>query len=123
MTDTVSRPKHLYLAKTASFPGYWGSSEESPHHAIASCCLEGASRTGVFVVYDGYEGCRGSEMGGWVYLEAHGEPVLDGVYDAAGSYLGSSLSDAAKSARNGDFQPEHNALDWDAFRKLKDHKG
>ena len=120
--ENATKPAQLFLAATASFPGYWGSSKESPHHAIASACLEGANRGGVFVVYDAYEGCRFDGFGGLTYLIDHGEPKIDGIYDAAGNLLGETMEEAAKDAKAGYFQPEHNALDWENFRRLRDHK-
>jgi hypothetical protein len=116
------KPAHIFIAKTASFPGYWGSSKEGTHHAIASCCDVGADRGSVFVVYDAYEGCRMSEMGGMVYLEEHGEPTIEGVYDAAGNYLGSDLCEASKDFSEGYKTIEDCALSAESIRSLKAHK-
>lgn len=118
------KPQVRFIAVEVKTPGFWGASPEGPHHAIAFACDEGADRQGLFRVYEAYDGCYISEMtGGLVYLTEHGEPKIEGYYDAAGTWLGDDLADLAKEARKGAYQPEHNALGWEAYLNLRDYKG
>ena len=118
------KPKQMYLAKSVTFPGYWGMSADGTHHAIATCCDQGADRQGLFAVYDAYEGCSIGGMGGMTYLEEHGEPKIEGIYDAAGNRFGDDLLDAAETARDGwGFCPGESAVGKKQFDQLKAHKG
>lgn len=116
------KPQTRYIAVEVKIPGCWGASPEGPHHAIAFACDEGADRCGLFRVYEAYDGCYINEMGGLTYLTDHGEPKIDGYYDAAGSWLGDDLATLANEARKGSHQPEHTALDWSTYKKLREHK-
>lgn len=119
----MAKPKQLFIAKTANFQGCWGSSLDSPHAAIAMACEHGAKRSSVFIVYDAYEGCSVGEMGGLRYLMDHGEPPVDGCYDAAGNLLGSDLADAAAQARcYGEWEPTESALNATSWADLLKHK-
>lgn len=113
MTD---KPAQRYLAMELAFPGTWGASPDGFHQAIAFACDEGADRGSVFVVYDAYDGCYFGGMGGMVYLEAHGQPEIYGVYDAAGNLLGSTIEEAQE------YLPPDNALSEKAVTILKKYK-
>jgi hypothetical protein len=98
---TVEKPAALWFASTPSLPGYWGSSKDGALHSIASCRDAGASPDDIFIARKAYEGCHFDDFGGLTYLADHGEPAIEGIYDAAGRQLGDDLADAAKEAREG----------------------
>jgi hypothetical protein len=119
----TEKPEQLWIATNGSFPGYWGAHKDGPHHAIVRCLGAGASRGSVFVVYDAYKGCYMDGMGNMIYLEAHGEPEVEGVYDATGQWLGETLADVAERCRSEDwFVPEHPVLSKETVDSLKKHK-
>lgn len=118
----ADKPEVLYIAATASFPGYWGSHEDGPHHAIVECIEIGADRGGVFVIYEAYKGCSMNEMGGLTYLTEHGKPEVEGVYDATGQWLGENLMDVAERCQTQDWFPaEHPILSKETIASLKRH--
>lgn len=112
----------VYLATTATFPGYWGKHADGHHHAIAECCSEGAARDGVFVVYLVHKEAYMDGFGNLCRPEGSAEPELDGVYDAAGFTLGENLTDAADRARDDWWGTDDTALGAKALKALKEHK-
>ena len=119
----ADKPQALYIATTATFPGYWGSHKDGPHHAIVECIEAGADRGNVFVVYEAYEGCYMSDMGGMIYLKDHGQPKVEAVYDATGQWLGDILAEVAKDCQTQDWwAPEHPVLSRETINSLRRHE-
>lgn len=118
----TERPTQRFIAMEAKYPGSWGASPDGAHQAIAFACDAGADRLGVFLVYDAYDGCYVIDMGGLVWLEDHGEPKLDGIYDAAGSYLADTINELLEDIRKGYIEPEERAFHKDAIRHIKPTK-
>ena len=55
--EAAAKPKTRWIATSGTFPGYWGAHADGAHHAIVECIDAGASRGGIFVVYEAYDGC------------------------------------------------------------------
>ena len=119
MTDKVNDV--LYLARTPD-PVYWsaGWHEDSPLHAIASARQNYGSSGNVYMVYKGAMGTTVNGMGGFTYPSDADEPKLEGIYDAAGNWLGTTLAKVAKEFAKGEFYGEH-CLDDKTIKALKRH--
>jgi hypothetical protein len=122
----TSEKTRVYLAKTPSAFGYWGKHKDGVHHAIAQCCDSGASRFGIFVVYEGPESMTCCPVRGDLLWDIDPElpddkPTLDGIYTAGGIHLADSLAGLAEDVRRGRIEPEEYALDRDTVRSLKAH--
>lgn len=121
--EQTAQSECAYLARTPTFPGYWGTSKDGPHHAIASCCEAGANRFGIFAVWRGGPSLTASEMDGSLqWTRGEPEPVMEGIYTAQGCHLGESLAEVAEDVRRGYLEPEEYALDRDTVAALKAHK-
>lgn len=121
--EQTEQSECAYLARTPTFPGYWGTSKDGPHHAIASCCDAGANRFGIFAVYRGGPSLTASEMDGSLeWAKGEPEPVLEGIYTASGMCIGENLAELAEDVRRGRVEPDEYALDRDTVRNLKAHK-
>lgn len=121
--EQTEQSGRTFLATTPTFPGYWGRHEESPHHAIASCCEAGANRFGIFIVHQGHPTLRVNDFGSLQWEgEPEDKPTVEGVYTAAGSWLADSLAELAEDVRKGRIEPEEHALDRETVRALKAHK-
>lgn len=121
----MEKPEVRFIAKTPTWPGYWGAHKDSPHHAIVECLGAGADRGNVFVVYEAYKGCYLDDMGGSVYLTDHGNPFEkpEGIYDAAGQWLGETLEEVAKDCQTQDWwADEHAVISRETIAALKKHK-
>lgn len=122
--EQTNKSGRTFLATTPTFPGYWGRHEDSPHHAIASCCQEGASPGGIFIVHAGPASLRVDMMGTGMEWEGDPDdkPTLEGVFTASGCWLGSSLAEVAEDVRKGNLIPDEHALNRETVRALKAHK-
>lgn len=122
----TEKPATRYIATSGTFPGYWGAHKDGPHHAIVECLAAGASRGGIFVVYEAYEGCGIDGMGRTTYLVEHGDPFEkpEGVYDATGAWLGDDLNAVAAEFQRGDWQwrAEETILSKETVKSLRSHK-
>lgn len=127
--EQTEQSERTFLAKTPSFPGYWGRHKDGPHHAIAECCSAGAHRFGIFVVYEGPASMDCDPMLGGLRWdidpdkpEAEQEPKLDGIYTASGIHLGDSLAEVAEDVRKRRIEPDEYGLDRETVSALKAHK-
>lgn len=116
-----------YLARTPTAAGYWGKHPDGVHHAIAQCCDGGASRFGIFAVYEGPVSMSCCPVRGNLEWDIDpenpdDEPRLDGIYTAGGIHLAETLAELAEDIRRGRVEPEEYALDRETVRALKAHK-
>lgn len=114
--------KQTYLARSPDAMGYWGKHPDGPHHAIATCCEQGANRFGLFLVFRGPESmvCDGIH-GGLQWEGPADEPTLEGVYTASGAWVGDSLTEVAKDLQSGMFNPEEFGIDRKTVEALRYH--
>lgn len=119
MTDEVKNV--LYIARTPD-PIYWsaGWHTDGPLHAIASARENYGSSGDVYMVFKGAVGTTVNGMGGFTYPRDADEPKLEGIYDAAGNWLGTTLAKVAKEFAKGEFYGEH-CLDDKTIKALKRH--
>jgi hypothetical protein len=117
MTDKVNEV--LYLARTPD-PIYWsaGWHKDGPLHAIASARENYGSSGDVYMVYKGAIGTTVNGMGGFTYPRDADEPKLDGIYDAAGNWLGETLAEVARDFAKDEVYFDH-CLDAKTIEALK----
>lgn len=119
MTDEVKNV--LYIARTPD-PIYWsaGWHKDGPLHAIASARENYGSSGDVYMVYKGAEGTSIDGMGNMTYPRDAAEPKLEGIYDAAGNWLGNTLEEVARDFAKGEVYCDH-CLDDKTIEALKRH--
>ena len=119
MTDEVKNV--LYIARTPD-PIYWsaGWHKDGPLHAIASARENYGSSGDVYMVYKGAEGTSIDGMGIMTYPRDAAEPKLEGIYDAAGNWLGNTLEEVARDFAKGEVYCDH-CLDDKTIEALKRH--
>lgn len=111
----------LWIARTPD-PIYWsaGWHEDGPLHAIASARENYGSSGNVYMVFKGAVGTIVNDMGGFTYPRDAEAPKLDGVYDAAGNWLGDTLEEVARDFAKGEVYCDH-CLDDKTIEALKRH--
>lgn len=111
----------LYIARTPD-PVYWsaGWHKDSELHAIASARRNHGSSGDVYMVYRGVEGCFVDGMGNLCWPKEAEEPTLDGIYDAAGNWLGDTLKEVAMDFAKDRVWQDH-CLDEKTIKALKNY--